>query len=303
MAKYGLLVIDWPLVLGVDASGVVVEAGAVARDKYKFSPGDYVCGCTRLGMKGYSTAQEHFLMDAPVTIPKPKNLSLMQAATLGVGAQTAALGLFEGLNISLPDPGNLPDTKDEWIVILGGASSVGKAAIQLARCAGFQVMASCSTKSSELVERLGAASFDYKEPVDDQVSKIMSTTAGNVSRCFDAVAADDPITAKELFKVLGSKQGKMFATTNDWSGIKDFEGGKTYCIELGPIGQPGAASLNAALEQHIPVIVKLVEAGKLQTPEFQVVGDGGFDDLVKAYHHHGTGAGGSNKVIVKIQDE
>ena len=57
MSSSGLLVLDWPLVLGVDASGVVVEVGENASKKFKV--GDEVAGCTRLGSKGYSTGQEY----------------------------------------------------------------------------------------------------------------------------------------------------------------------------------------------------------------------------------------------------
>jgi len=46
-------------------------------------------------------------------------------------------------------------------------------------------------------------------------------------RVFDAVAADDPLLAKELCKAAKETE-KLFVTTNDWSGIGDFEGGKTY---------------------------------------------------------------------------
>ena len=45
--------------------------------------------------------------------------------------QTASLGVFAGLNIDLPDPAKLPSQKDEWVVVLGGASSVGKTGIQV----------------------------------------------------------------------------------------------------------------------------------------------------------------------------
>ena len=45
--------------------------------------------------------------------------------------QTACLGIFNGLAIDIPDVKNLPAEKDEWVVILGGASSVGKYAVQV----------------------------------------------------------------------------------------------------------------------------------------------------------------------------
>jgi NADPH:quinone reductase-like Zn-dependent oxidoreductase len=52
----GLLVSSFPIVLGCDASGVVVEVGEEASP---FKVGDRVCGCTRLGEPGYGTFQEY----------------------------------------------------------------------------------------------------------------------------------------------------------------------------------------------------------------------------------------------------
>lgn len=298
-----MMYIEWPITLGCDASGVVVEAGEDVTKKYNFRPGDYVCGCTRLGYVGYSAGQEYFLMDAHVTIPKPRNISLIEAATLGAGMQTAALAIFVGLKVPLPDPKNLPQPKDEWLVVLGGASSVGKAGIQIARACGFKVIASCSAKSSKMVEALGATTFDYKDSIETQVKKIMDTTAGKISGCFDAVAADDPAVAKELFKALGSDQQKYFATTNDWSGVGDFEGGKTYNVELGKIGRSDSPEANAQLSEHIPVLVGLVEAEKVRGPDYEIVGEGGFEDVIKAYEYQLSGRAGSKKVVVKVQDE
>lgn len=51
------LVASWPMVLGCDASGTVVEVGKEAESIFKV--GDRVCGCTRLGETGYGTFQEY----------------------------------------------------------------------------------------------------------------------------------------------------------------------------------------------------------------------------------------------------
>ncbi|KIW96823.1 uncharacterized protein Z519_02214 [Cladophialophora bantiana CBS 173.52] len=301
MAAYGVLVVDWPLVLGVDAAGIVVEAGSEAASKYGFKAGDPVFGCTRLGILEYSAGQEYFLMDAPVTIRKPENISLVEAVTLGVGSETACLALFGGLDVPLPDPKSLPGPQDEWIVILGGASSVGKSAIQLAKECGYKVVASCSAKSAAEVKSMGAITFDYKKPIEEQVKEVVDVTSGDISRIFDAVAAEDPVTAKELFKASKSIK-RLFATTNDWSGIGDFEGAKTHAVKLGGIGRPEAAELNKNIGEYIPVITALIEAGKLLPAEYEVIGTG-FEAALKAYDHQRSGAGGSRKVVVKIQDE
>lgn len=57
MAESGLMVEGWPLVLGCDASGVVVKTGKDASSTFKV--GDEVCGVPRLGLPGYGTCQEY----------------------------------------------------------------------------------------------------------------------------------------------------------------------------------------------------------------------------------------------------
>jgi NADPH:quinone reductase-like Zn-dependent oxidoreductase len=56
MQGTGIMVTSWPIVLGCDASGSVVEVGEGVT---KFATGDGVFGCTRLGVPGYSTFQEY----------------------------------------------------------------------------------------------------------------------------------------------------------------------------------------------------------------------------------------------------
>lgn len=55
MQQTGQLIISFPIVLGCDASGTVVEVGPGVT---KFKVGDAVFGCTRLGSEGYGTFQD-----------------------------------------------------------------------------------------------------------------------------------------------------------------------------------------------------------------------------------------------------
>ena len=318
MSTSGLLVADgFPIGLGVDASGTIVSVGSNVPTTFPhLTVGSHVCGCTRLGTRGYNTAQESFLMDAAVTIPKPKNISPQQAATVGVGALTACLGLFNGLGLEVPKDvaTGLPAEKDEWIVILGGASSVGKFAVQIAVACGFKVVASCSAASADLVRDLDASVFDYKKPVEEQVKDVMAATGAKFARVFDA-AGSNVGTGQALFRELNKEDGqgddggkgkarqKYFVTTNDWSGIGDFEGGKTHLIKLGLVGRPEGRELNAQIASFIPLIVGLIEQDKVAPSAYDVVGEGGFEDVVEAYKYQQKGAGGANKVVVKIQDQ
>jgi NADPH:quinone reductase-like Zn-dependent oxidoreductase len=302
-ATTGLLVVKWPLTLGVDASGVITKTGP--KVPAYLSVGTHVFGCTRLGSPSYGTAAEYFLIDAKVAFAvtakmKERGIGGAEASTLGVSVLTAALGIFDGLKIPISTVEQL-EPKDEWVLILGGASSVGKSAISLARAAGFKVIASCSPGSSATVEKLGSEWFSYKDPLEDQVAAVSSKTGGKLFKIFDAVASDDPLLAKEIFRQ-ASGQEKLFATTNDWSGITHFEGGKTTCIEFGPVGRPDATDLNKMIEEYIPVLTKLIEDGKVLPSEYEAIGEGGFESAAEAYKYQQSGKGGNKKVVVKIQD-
>lgn len=65
MSETGALVKDWPLVPGIDVAGVVVKVGKrVGEDSsLTFKVGDPVCGCTRIGARGYSACQEYVGQD------------------------------------------------------------------------------------------------------------------------------------------------------------------------------------------------------------------------------------------------
>ena len=56
------------------------------------------------------------------------------------------------------------------------------------------------------------------------------------------------------------------------------------------------------MEKIIPVIVGLVEKGMVVPNPYDIVGKGGFEDAIEALKYQQSGAGGSNKVLVKIQN-
>jgi NADPH:quinone reductase-like Zn-dependent oxidoreductase len=86
-------------------------------------------------------------MDAMVTIPKPANINFAQASTAGSSVLTAFLGVFNGLKVPLLDPDHLPKQNDEWALVFGGSSSVGKFAVQALKLAGYRVVSTGSAKS------------------------------------------------------------------------------------------------------------------------------------------------------------
>jgi hypothetical protein len=83
---------------------------------------------------------------------------------------------------------------------------------------------------------------------------------------------------------------------------EEFSGGKPYPVKLGPIGRAEATELDKELSSFIPLIVKLIEDGKVVPSEYEVIGKPGFESVDEAWQYQMKGSGGSNKVLVKLQD-
>jgi len=260
-----------------------------------------VCGCTRLGFPGCSPYQEYFLLDAEVTIPVPKNLSLVQACTVGVAAETAALGIFAHLNVPIPNPKSLPSPKDEWALVIGGASSVGRMAVQIFKLAGYRVIATASPSSSEVVKSIGADEVvSYKQSEADVISEIVKKTGGKLYRAYDVVAQNLKL-AEPLFKAVGGKEEKWFTSTNDWEPLPKSELYNFTAVSFGPVGRPDAKELNAAINSYIPFLYTMLESGKIKTQEYVIAGKG-IESIPEAYAFQTAGKGGNKKVVVNVSD-
>ncbi|KAH7135538.1 chaperonin 10-like protein [Dendryphion nanum] len=306
MADYGLLVVEWPLVPGCDASGTVIKAGkdAVSPLGVPFKEGDEVFGCTRLGSKGYSPWQEYFLMDSGVTFPKPKSLTAAEASTVGVGVLTAFLGVFDGLKIPLVDL-EAPKAQDDWVLVFGGASSVGKYAVQTLKILGYKVVTTCSAKSFDLLKSLGAdATIDYKSSDEEIISSLKEITSGSLIFIFDAVSVNNAL-ATSIFASLPSQSSssstiqRRYTTTNDWDPLPSEPSFVTTPILLGPIGRTDAGDLNKKFGEYIPAILKLFDEGKLKVGEFDVLAEG-IEGILEAWEVLKSGKAGSRKVVVKV---
>ncbi|KAF7872261.1 hypothetical protein EAF04_003185 [Stromatinia cepivora] len=299
MRTTGLLIPSYPIVLGCDASGVVVETGP---EVTKFRVGDGVFGCARTGAVAHGTFQEFHLMDEKLAFKRPERVSTEEAATIGVGLLTAAICLDEGNDIMYPAS---RENQPEWFIVLGGASTVGQYGIKLAKLSGYQVLASCSQSSVEIAKSAGAdATFDYKQSTENQLSEIESITSGDFAGILDASAASSAVALAALkTKSTAKTQKKTFSTTNDWDTIEEQKDISIYHVHLGQIGkygEPTGDAVNRAVEKLIPRLESLLWKGLLEPNDGEIVATGfagvsfGVDLLTK----NGIG----KKVLVKLQD-
>jgi NADPH2:quinone reductase len=153
-----------PKVLGFDASGVVEATGEHATG---FARGDavyYAGDITRPG----SNAQFQ-LVDARLVAAKPKSLDFAQAAALPLTAITAWELLFQRMPFD-PDHGG----DDKVLLVIAGAGGVGSMAIQLARRAGFTVIATASrAETIAWCKAMGAHHvIDHRQPLAPQLAAL-----------------------------------------------------------------------------------------------------------------------------------
>ncbi len=144
-----------PFILGHDVAGIVVKAGASVK---RFKGGDVVFARPRDHRVG--TFAEYIAVNESDAALKPKNLSMVEAASVPLVALTAWQALVE---VGKVKPG-------QKVFIQAGSGGVGIFAIQLAKHLGAFVATTVSASSAELVQKLGAdVVIDYKTQDFEQV--------------------------------------------------------------------------------------------------------------------------------------
>jgi len=149
---------DAPAYPGLEVAGTIVQAGEAASELH---PGDRVCALLAGG--GYA---EYVAVDEAQVLPIPGALTFIEAASLPEAYFTVWANVFE---IAALKAG-------ESLLVHGGSSGIGVAAIQLARALGHDVFATAgSEEKCRFCESLGATrAIDYKQ--QDFVSEIAALT-------------------------------------------------------------------------------------------------------------------------------
>jgi putative PIG3 family NAD(P)H quinone oxidoreductase len=156
-------------ILGLELAGVIA---AVTPGVTGWQVGDRVCALLSGG--GYA---EQAVVPQGLLMPIPKGWSLVQAAAMPEVFFTAFLNLSE----ARLEPG-------ETVLIHGGASGVGTAAIQLARQAGCRVLATAGSAAKiAACYRLGVElAVNYREA---DFGEVIAEQVGGVDVVLDMVGA------------------------------------------------------------------------------------------------------------------
>jgi NADPH2:quinone reductase len=159
-------------VLGMEVSGTVQALGGVSNCEI----GDEVCALIPGG--GYA---EYAVASALCVLPVPKGVSLVDAAALPEVHFTVWTNLMDSARLKA----------GESVLIHGGSSGIGTAAIQMLRSRGHKVFTTAgSAEKCAACEKLGAArAINYRE--EDFVDVIKKETDGRgVDVILDMVGGD-----------------------------------------------------------------------------------------------------------------
>ncbi|MEJ0064995.1 MAG: NADP-dependent oxidoreductase [Caulobacteraceae bacterium] len=138
----------FPRGLGHDYAGVV---DAVGPEVTRFKVGDEVFGATGLGEAG--TFAEYLVTAEKNAVPKPPSLSFERASALTIVGVTAWTALVDKAKLRA----------GQSVFITGCLGGVGRAAVQLARARGAQIVGSCSASASDEARALGVDEVvDYR---------------------------------------------------------------------------------------------------------------------------------------------
>lgn len=143
-----LLPYKFPLILGHDVAGTIVDVGSKIRhfkigDEVFARPADFSIG----------TFAEYIPVNENDIALKPKNISMEEAASVPLVSLTVWQAFVEKAKL----------TKGQKVFIQAGSGGVGTIAIQLAKHLGAIVATTTSASNFELVKNLGAdVVIDYK---------------------------------------------------------------------------------------------------------------------------------------------
>lgn len=254
-----------PLVLGYDASGVVVGLGSAVTG---FKIGDEVYGSPNTF--GYGANAEYVVLDSRAAAHKPKSLDHVHAACLPLVSLTAYEALHERARIQ---PG-------QTVLIHAGAGGVGHIAVQLAKLHGCKVITTAGRDESIAFCRdvlKADVVIDYRK--EDFVARVKELTSDQgVPVVFDTVGGE---TFKKSIECVAPLGQLVAITASDPGSAAPLLLYKSITVHYEFMGARVAYNQQPEKQNAIlREIAKLVDAGQLKVHVSKVWE---FEELVEAH--------------------
>lgn len=254
---------EFPLVLGWDVAGVVVDVG---KNVQRFGVGDEVFA--RPATERNGTYAEYVAVDEHLVAIKPENISFEEAASVPLAGLTAWEALHEIAHVA----------SGQKVLVHAGAGGVGIYAIQLAKAFGAYVATTASEANAEYVKSYGA------DEVIDYTHEAFERVLSDYDVVFDTIGGE---VQDKSFQVL-SKGGILVSIVSQPDEEKaDRLGVRTGYFFLQPDGEKLAR------------LGELIKEGKLRAAVGAVFL---LEDTAKAHElsetHHAQG-----KIVLSIRTD
>jgi len=237
---------------GLEVAGEIVDGDFT---NTHFKKGDLVCALVAGG--GYA---EYCTAASVQCLPLPKGWTALEAASLPETFFTVWSNVFQRTQL----------TGNETLLVQGGSSGIGAAAIQIATALGHRVFATAgSDEKCRACEALGAVrAINYR--TEDFVEVVKSMTAGKgVNVILDMVAGD--YVPREIDCLADDGRLVFIATLGGNSASLDFR--KIMMRRLTITGstlRPRSIAFKAAIATQLrDQVWPLLEAGKIKPVIFQ----------------------------------
>ncbi|GAA6019036.1 hypothetical protein JCM10207_006295 [Rhodosporidiobolus poonsookiae] len=298
---YDFFVKEYPFILGTDSAGTVEAIGAGVTHVKK---GDRVLAHHQslgTGNPRDSSFQHYAIAPGSAVSPIPSSLTFEQATVLPLALSTAADGLYQpdllALPLPKPDAPN-PEGNGKTLLVWGGSSSVGAAAVQLGVASGFRVVATASPANFEFVKSLGASAvFDYRSStVADDLIAELKKDGEEFAGAYDAISENGSVEL--VAKVVSLVGGRQFIATT-LPPPKDLPEGVKAAGVLAPnvVSRNNAAIAKAIYHDFVP---RALETGALQAkPEPLPVEGKGLEAVQSGLDRQKEGVS-ARKVVVRI---
>ena len=254
---------------GTCFSGDVV---AVGDGVTRFQPGDAVFG--EAGLQ-FGANASHICLDADGSlVAKPETLTYEEAAVMCDGVMTSWHFLTKVT----------PVKPTESVLILGGAGSLGTAAIQIAKALGAHVTATASARNADLLQSLGAGRVvDYSK--DDPLQK-----GANYDIVFDTLGVSSFGAAKPAL----AADGRYTCPVLGLRLLRDMLVSRWFGSKRASFAAAGMAK-SETHRAHLARLLDLIADGR-----FAPVMDRTYPltDLVEAHQYVATGHKRGNVVVV-----
>ncbi|PNS15965.1 hypothetical protein CAC42_4366 [Sphaceloma murrayae] len=291
-------VAKYPFILGSDVAGEVYEVGSEVEN---FKVGDRVIAEGHAFLDGKSTSgafQNYTAVDRLIAVKLPPNLTYTEGVVLPLALNTAITGLYPEEILGLPLPSVNPIPVNKILLIWGGSSSVGAAAIQLAKASGLTVIATASAPNHDLVKSHLRADhvFDHNAPdVVTQIAQTVKDSGKEFAGVYDAIALPTSLKlVTEVFEQLRGLGARRLAVTLLPQGLPDD-------IQTGQMFALTVLTKHRSIAEHVwgRFLYEALEKGVIKPlPEPMVIGKG-LESVQKAVDRLKEGVS-AKKVVVEL---